>query len=265
MTTKAPLSIERSGAIETSRWKRLAIVATGSLTVLSLLTAAVIYLLGRVPAYYRQIDTLSDDDRTTESRQFVQQSSAVFNQIENEPAWSGTFRESQLNAWLAGDFERKHGDLLPRGVTDPRVSFENGRVALAFQLQRGPVTTIISASGRMWLPEPNFVAIELESVRAGVIPMPAGYVIQTISLAAKSAGLDLEWKQHDGNPVALLRLGRSDESTAVRVDQVEIKDGTLRVAGRSRGQGTFPGLGSLEGASSDMSWNVQTPEAPHRK
>lgn len=249
----------------TSRWKRLAIVVTGSLTVLSLLAAGVIYLLGRGPAYYRQIETLSDEDRTAESRQFVQQSSAVFNQIENEPAWSGTFRESHVNAWLAGDFERKHGDLLPRGVFDPRVSFENGCVALAFQLQRGPVTTIISARGRMWLPESNFVAFELEGVRAGVIPMPAGYVIQTVSSAAKSAGLNLEWKQHDGKPVALLRLSRSDQSTAIRVDQVEIKDGTLRVAGRSRGQGTLPGLGSPQGDSSDVSWNVQSPDSPHRK
>jgi hypothetical protein len=249
----------------TSHWKRLAIIATGFLTAVSLLGAAVIYMLGRGPAYYRQIDTLSDDDRTAESRQFVQQSSAVFNQIENEPAWSGTFRESQINAWLAGDFERKHGDLLPRGVSDPRVSFENGCVALAFQLQRGPVSTIVSASGRMWLPESNFVAIELKSVRAGVIPMPAGYVVQTISSAAKSAGLDLEWKQHDGNPVALLRLSRSDQNTAVRVDQVEIKDGTLRVAGRSGGQGTLPGLSVSEGESSDVSWNVQSPDSPHRK
>jgi hypothetical protein len=265
LTTNTALSIDAPRMLGTSRWKRLAIVATGSLTALSLLVAVAIYMLGRGPAFFRQIDTLSDEDRTAESRQFVQQSSAVFNQIENEPAWSGTFRESHVNAWLAGDFARKHGDLLPRGVSDPRVSFANGCVALAFQLQRGPVTTIISARGRMWLPESNFVAFELEGVRAGVIPMPAGYVIQTISLAAKSAGLDLEWKQHDGNPVALFRMGRSDESTVVRVDQVEIKDGTLRVAGRSRGQGTFPGLGSREGASSDMSWNVQAPEAPHRK
>lgn len=249
----------------TSRWKRLVLVASGSLAVLFLLGAAVVYMLGCGPAFYRQTDTLSDEDRTAESRQFVQQSSAVFNQIENEPAWSGTFRESHVNAWLAGDFERKHGDLLPRGVSDPRVSFENGCVALAFQLQRGPVTTIIAARGRMWLPESNFVAFELEGVRAGVIPMPAGYVIQTVSSAAKSAGLNLEWKQHDGKPVALLRLSRSDQSTAVCVDQVEIKDGMLHVAGRSRGQGTLPGLSVSNGDSSEVSWNVQSPDSPHRK
>ena len=248
-----------------SYWKKLAIVAAGSLTVLCLLAAAVIYLLGRGPAFYRQTDTLSDADRTAESRQFVRQSSDVFNQIENEPAWSGSFRESHVNAWLAGDFERKHGNLLPRGVSDPRVSFENGRVALAVQLQWGPVTTILSARGCVWLPESNFVAIELESVRAGVIPMPAGYVIQTVTSAAKSAGLDLEWKQHDGNPVALLRLSRSDHTAAVCVDKVEIKDGVLRVVGRSRGQGTLPGLRSPDGDSSDVSWNVQSPEPPHRK
>jgi hypothetical protein len=249
----------------TTGWKRLAIVAISSFAVLSLLAAAVVYMLGRGPNYFRNIESMSDEDRTAESRQFVQQSSAIFNQIENEPAWSGTFRESQVNAWLAGDFERKHGELLPRGVSDPRVSFQNGRVALAFQLQRGPVTTVVSARGRMWLPESNFVAIELESVRAGVIPMPAEYVIQTVSSAAKSAGLDLEWKQHDGKPVALLRLSRSDQDTAIRVDQVEIKDGTLRVAGRSRGHADLAGPSSPEGDSSDVSWNVHAPDSLHHK
>ena len=265
MTISTALSIERPRVLGTSRWKKFAVGATGSFVVLSLLATAVIYMLGRGPAYYRQIDTLSDDDRTAESRQFVQQSSAVFNQIENEPAWSGEFHESQVNAWLAGDFERKHGDLLPRGVSDPRVSFEDGRVTLAFQLERGPVTTIVSASGRMWLPESNFVAIEVESVKAGAIPMPAAYVIQTVSAAAKSAGLDLEWKQHNGNPVALLRLGHSDKDSAIRVDQVEITDRILRVAGRSRGHETATEVRPPDSDSADVSWNVQSPESPQRK
>lgn len=249
----------------TSRSTKLAIIAIGSVTVLALITAGVIYLLGRGPAFYRQIETLSSDDRTAESRQFVRQASDIFNQIENETAWGGTFHESHVNAWLAGDFARKHADLLPRGVSDPRVSFRNGGVALAFQLQRGPVATVVSARGRIWLPESNFVAFELESVRAGVIPMPAGYVIQTVSSAAKSAGLDLEWKQHDGKPVALLRLSRSDQDTAIRVDQVEIKDRTLRVAGRSRRHADLAGPSSPEGDSSDVSWNVHSPDSPHRK
>jgi hypothetical protein len=248
-----------------SRWKPFAIGAIGILTVLSMLAAAVITMLSQAPAYYRQVDSFSDEDRTAESRLFVQQSSAVFNQIENEPSWSGEFRESQVNAWLAGDFERKHGDLLPRGVSEPRVSFENGCVALAFQFQRGPVTMVISASGRMWLPESNYIAFELEGVRAGAMPIPAAYVIQTVSSAAESAGLDLEWKQHDGNPVALLRFGPSDEASAVRVDQVEIKDGVLRVAGRSRGQGTAPESAAPRGDSSDVSWNVQSPDSSQRK
>ena len=265
MTTDIALSIETPRMLGASRLRRLALVAIGTLTCLSLVTAGVIYLLGRGPDYFYHVDALSDEDRTVESRQFVRQSSALFNQIENEPAWSGAFHESHVNAWLAGDFERKHGELLPRGVSDPRVSFANGRVALAFQLQRGPVTTIVSARGRMWLPESNFVAFELESVRAGVIPMPSGYVIQTVSSAAKSAGLDLEWKQHDGKPVALLRLSGSDQNTAIRVDQVDIKDGTLRVAGRSLRHGVLSSPSSPDANSSDVSWNVHTPDSSHRK
>ena len=216
------------------RIKRLAVVLTGTVAAISLMAGGLLYLAGRAPRFYAQIEALSAADRAAESKQFVRQSTGVWNQIQNEPTWSGAFQQSQVNAWLAGDFTQKPVLTLPRGVSDPRVAFENGRLALAFRWKRGPVDGLIWVVGRMWLPEANLVAIEFEKIRAGLVPLPSGPVVDTLSAVAESAGLDLEWRQHAGNPVALLRLGRRDSEATIEIERLDLQQGMLHVAGHSR-------------------------------
>jgi hypothetical protein len=216
--------------------------------------------LRRVPAFYRAVDGLSAEECTTESRQFLRQSTAVFNQIENEPAWSGVFRERQVNAWLAWDFARKHAELLPHGVSQPRVKLDDGRITLGFHLQNGPVTTVVSARGRVWLPEPNYVAVELETVRAGALPIPARALVQTVSAVVQSAGLEVDWRQHAGKPVALVRLTRSGKEAAIRVDRIELRDGMLYLAGRSAVGASQRAATPSPAGPSEVSSNRQLPD-----
>jgi hypothetical protein len=207
------------------------------------------------------VDGLSPEECTTESRQFMRQSTAVFNQIENEPAWCGVFRDRQVNAWLAWDFARKHADILPEGVSDPRVSFNDGRITLGFHVKNGPITTVVSARGRVWLPEPNFVAIELETVRAGALPIPSRLLVQTISSVVQSAGLGVEWRQHAGKPVALVRLTRPEKQAAVRLDRVEVREGMLYLAGRSAHGASHRAATGSTGGPPEVSSNRQAPDS----
>ena len=242
-----------------SRWRRFSVFALGA-AGLMLPLAFAFESIRRVPAFYRAVDELSSEECTNEARQFVRQSTTVFNQIENETAWSGVFRERQVNAWLAWDFARKHADILPRGVTNPRVSFDDGRITIGFHMHTGPVRTIVSARGRVWLPEPNFVAVELETVRAGALPLPAGIVVQNVTAAVQAAGLQIEWRQHAGKAVALVRLAEPNGDAAVRVDRLEMKQGLLYVAGRSaRGRSGDSAGSSASGSSSEMSLNRHKP------
>jgi hypothetical protein len=235
----------------TSRLKRNVIGVLVSLVVVSTCGTMLYRALGQVPTFYRVVDGLSAEECTTEARQFLRQSTAILNQIENESVWSGVFRSRQVNAWLAWDFARKHAEILPEGISDPRVSFDEGRITLGFQMANGPVTTIVSARGRVWLPEPNYVAIELDSARAGALPIPAQVVVRTVTSAAHSAGLDIEWRQLDGKPVALIRLSRAGKPAAVRVDRIALRDGMLYLAGRSGG--TSPRTAKLSPVASGES------------
>jgi hypothetical protein len=246
-----------------SRWKRLTIGVLVTAVTLSVGVAVLFEMARRVPPFYEAAERLTYEDCSSDSRQFVRQSTAIFNQIENEPSWSGLFRQQHVNAWLAWDFARKHREVLPHGVSNPRISFSAGRATIAFRMQNGPVEAVISACGRVWLPEPNFVAIELESVRAGAIPVPPGVVVQTVTDAVRAAGFEIEWRRHDGNPVALVRLGRADNPGSARVEQVELRDGLLYVAGRSPGGGSRKG--DSPGRVSDVRTKRHAPDSSSRR
>jgi hypothetical protein len=247
--------------LQMRRWKRYAIVALGSAALLTVGAASVLKFASSVPLFYRAVDTLSAEERTTESRQFLRQSTAIFNQIENEPAWSGVFRDRQVNAWLAGDFARKHAEILPSRVSEPRVAFDQGRITLGFQMQNGPVAVVVSACGRVWLPEPNFVAVEFEAARAGALPIPIRVVVDTVSAAARSAGFQIDWREHAGCPVALLRLSEPEKQSAVQVDRVELREGMLYVSGRSSHRPAGRSGDVPSKSSSDRSVNRQSPQA----
>jgi hypothetical protein len=242
-------------------WKRKIVCAIGGAFCLGLLGVLLVALAARVPAFYAQIDALPADQREVESRQFVRRSTALFNEIENEPRWSSTFQAVQVNAWLATDFAEKHAGVLPRGVTAPRVAFHRGRVTLGFRVERGPLHAVISLQGRVWLPEPNLIAVEFERVRAGVLPLPSNQVMGTLSAAAQSAKLDVEWKKHGTNPVALIRLTPPDHPSNIEIEHVDLDQGSIRLAGQSHGHHVAGALDAVPSASADASRNVQIPDA----
>jgi hypothetical protein len=247
------------------RWKRYATVGFVVVSVTVVAGVSLLRSLDCVPTFYRSVDSLTVEQRTSESRQFLRQSTSIFNQIENDSVWSGVFRERQVNAWLAGDFARKHSEILPTGVIEPRVSFSDGLISLGFQMQSGPMTTVVSACGRVWLPEPNFVAVELQTARAGALPIPIRVVVDTVSAVAESAGLHVDWREHEGHPVALLRLGHSEEKAAIQIDRVELREGLLYLAGRSSIREVDQDTDSPDEVRSGVTLNRKSPDASLRR
>ena len=248
-----------------SRGKRIAILTLGGLTISSLAAAVLLHLAGCVPQYYHAIDGLPPEDRAELTRQFVRNSTGLLNQIQNDSIWAGRFRDTEVNAWLASDFDQKHSDLLPAGGSDPRVCFDNDRVSLAFQYRWGPVMSLVSVTGRLWAPRPDVVAMEFERIRAGQIPLPFSTVMDTLSDAARSAGLTLEWKQHEGHPVALLKVARGKNGMAI--DRAQVTNGALVLGGHTRSADRFAGdRNDAQGEeASGVSLKVHSSDAPLKR
>jgi hypothetical protein len=186
------------------------------------------------PRFYRAMVRLPRSERTDKAKRFVAQSLQLRNDICNEPTWEAIFSDQEVNAWLAEDLVTHFADQLPPEVHEPRVVFELDRVTLAFQLDQGPLSSVIWVVARPRIPEGNVVELTLEKIRAGVLPVPPERVLDRITAYVRDRGLDIQWRRDDeGFPVVTLRYTPDTERDDVRLEQVQIHQGQIRLAGRS--------------------------------
>jgi uncharacterized protein YpmS len=210
------------------------------LAILAAVPAAAWLSLTYQPSYYRAMVLQSREQREGKARKFVAQSLQLRNDIVNEPTWEAVFSDQEVNAWLAEDLVSHFADQLPPEVYEPRVLFEMDRIVLAFQLRQRGVQSVITVVARPRVPEGNTLELTLEKIRAGILPVPADNVLDRIIEYARSLGVDVEWTRRDGYPVVLIRYTPNLQRDDVQLEEVQIRSGQLRLAGRSdRTRGAF--------------------------
>jgi hypothetical protein len=202
--------------------------------------AAVWFCLTYQPSYYRAMVLLTREQRAGKAKKFVAQSLQLRNDICNEPSWEAVFTDQEVNAWLAEDLVTHFADQLPPEVHEPRVLFELDRITLAFLLKQGGVQSVITVVARPRVPGGNSIELTLEKIRAGILPVPADNVLDRIIEYARYHGVDVEWTRKDGYPVVLMRYTPSIEREDVLLEELQIRAGQIRLAGRSdRAKGAF--------------------------
>jgi hypothetical protein len=194
------------------------------------------------PGYYRAMVplALSREQIAGQSRRFVSRSLQLHNDICNEPTWEAVFSDDEVNAWLADDLVTHFADQLPPEVSEPRLLFESGRVILAFRLDKGMFSPVVTVVARPRIPADNTVELTLEKIRAGILPVPADQVLDRLIERGRFYGVDAAWRKVDGYPVVQLRYTPSRSRDDVRLDDVDVRSGQIRLAGRSdRARGAF--------------------------
>ena len=225
-----------------SGWSKRWIIAASVLATLISVPVAIWLSLTHQPTFYRAMKSLPRAQREAKAKHFVANSLQLRNDISNERDWSAEFSDQEVNAWLAEDLMTHFADQIPAEIHNPRIAFELDRVTFAFELDRGPIRSVIWVVARVSVPEDNVLALTLEKVRAGVIPISVDRVIGPLTSGARDRGLDVRWLSDQDPPVALIRYhpdgGRSD----VVLEKLTILQGKIRVLGRSdRLQGAFRG------------------------
>jgi hypothetical protein len=208
--------------------------------ILATIPMGIWFSLTYQPSYYRHMVHLTRAQRAGQAKKFVAQSLQLRNDICNEPTWEAVFSDQEVNAWLAEDLVTHFLDQLPPEVNEPRLMFELDKVTLAFQLRQRGVESVITVVARPRVPEGNTVELTLEKIRAGILPVPADNVLDRIIEYARLHGVDVEWTRKDGYPVVVLRYTPNVEREDVQLEELQIRAGQIRLAGRSdRAKGAF--------------------------
>ncbi len=196
-----------------------------------------LYLLYRatqhVPEFYRQAVAIDPAMQERASDQMLQQTTALASDVKKPGHWEALFTAEQINGWLAVDLVRNHPDALPPQLRDPRVAIEPGEITLACRFQRGGAASVLTLEVEPYLAENNMLALRFRAARAGLVPMPLSEVVDRLSDAARHTDLRLQWRQKDGDPVALIPVPQPRDAggKVVRIEVLDVRQGAVYVAG----------------------------------
>lgn len=200
--------------------------------------SVLVILLKHEPSFYRELAIAPSPQRKKASQEFQTHFFDLMNSITNNEAnWGDTFTAEQFNSYFQEDLGKSGAleALWQKGIHDPRIALESERVRLAFRYGKGFWSTIISINLKVWLVahEPNVVAMELERLQAGAIPITAQSLLEYATEAARQLNIEVNWYRHHGNPVALLRFQADQVRPTVQMLRLQVQSGQLLIAGRS--------------------------------
>jgi hypothetical protein len=201
-------------------------------------TASLVFLVRREPEMYDRVALPPGQERQKHSEEFYKSCFNLASTMINNVEWEEQFTEAQINSYFDEDFIRSgvKERLLPEGISQPRVALEPDRITIAFRYgDESWLNTVISIDLRVWLvpAEPNTVALEIQGLHAGSLPISAQSLLDRVSEVARRQDIEVSWYRHSGNPVALLRFQAAQPRPTVRLERLVLQKGMLVIGGRS--------------------------------
>jgi len=200
------------------------------------------------PDYYRRVTIPPGAQRQKWSRDFNENVTGLVNGIINkDKTWGARFTEQQLNSYLEEDFLRlgaAERSFFPSNISDPRLAIEDNRIRLGFRYGKGRWSTVVSIDFRIWLAAgmPNVVALEVQSMRVGALPLAMQSILERFAEGARQRDIEMSWFRHEGRPVALLKFGPGRREPSVQLLQVKLQPGTITVHGKDNSQASIDPL-----------------------
>ena len=197
-------------------------------------SAAVFWALWQVPEFYTQAASSVSKDpevRQQEAKELVQATTGLVNDINHSDRWTATFQQSQVNSWVVEELRRpEYAKLIPDGIRDPRVLIQTDVIQVGFRMKYKAWDGIASVFVRPWVTEDFRLALEVEQIRAGLIPIPLEETLHELTQEIEEAGFDVEWRQSNGNDVAIIDFG-SNPRRPIRLESIQVLDGAVEIIG----------------------------------
>ena len=155
--------------------------------------------LRKEPEFYRRAtEQLADETaRQAAVDEFERRAQSVAEAVKKKETWRETFTQTQLNAWLAEEYPRRAGRELPPGVSPPLLELDEGTIRIGSKVETDQYRGIVSVHLRATLEGDERIVLDVQSVRAGEVPIPAGrWISQIRKKVADAPGVRLEETPH---------------------------------------------------------------------
>ncbi len=198
----------------------------------------------QVPDFYESAiaEEMPAPERKQAAKEFVQQTLRIVEDVQFSDRWAEEFHQDQINSWLAEELQTNYPELVPKGVTDPRVGLHDGMLSLGFKFDSEAWGGIVSVRVKPWIVESNRLAVEIVSIRAGLVPIPLDELLREVASEVETEGLPVQWIQRNGHDVAIVTIDSGPDGPVL--EQLEVVEGIVRVSGSGAAKPT-PGQSGL--------------------
>jgi hypothetical protein len=212
--------------------RRLGVIAVVLLSAVGI-AGVVAWALFQTPDFYREelSRPVAPVVRQSEAKVFIERTQQLVEDVKASDEWSQEFEQNQVNSWIIEELQGRYADLIPPGVSDPRIQFSDGSADLGFRYVRDNVTSVVSVRVRPFVPGPNQIGFEVSSIRAGLLPLPIQHVIDEAMRRTELTRLPIERKRSDDSDVFVVNL-EGELPEGATVEHVAITRGRLIVKGR---------------------------------
>ncbi|MGV3486932.1 MAG: hypothetical protein ACO1RT_21130 [Planctomycetaceae bacterium] len=191
----------------------------------------------QVPEFYTRATERLPPDLAAASQELEQDVEQLQDAASQLGSWSATFTEEQINAWLVQHLAQEFPKILPAGVEDPRIVIEDGRVLAAARYKNSRIDTVVSFELKVELTEhANVLAVRVEQLRAGSLPMPLHSFLRGISREAAKGDIAVVWDMDESGPVALVTVPSEHPKfvrTPIIIEALVLQSGHLSLAGHT--------------------------------
>ncbi len=220
--------------------KRFLCISAGVLLLgLGIALVAAYQATQQVPEFYVQALASNPQQQKQASTEMFNRGSRLLRDTKQRGQWQAQFSTEQINGYLAVDLLKQFPDVLPPEVKDPRVAITPKQLTLACRYESDRISAVLSLGVSVYLSEPNVIAVRIHKARAGLLPLPLSEVLDQVTTAARTMELPLQWRQTDGDPVALITIiqPRDESNRPVVLESIELRDGEVHVAGKTLSRG----------------------------
>jgi hypothetical protein len=206
------------------------------LVILTTAGGALAAALKREPDFYSAAESeTASVEISSQSSRLMTRVQDLINDVNTKAEWGATFTANELNCFLH-EYAREVNERLGGQFHTPRVHIDGDRVRIGVRSGRGFASGVLWIELRAWLvaSEPNCLAVEIASIRFGLIPITEQSILDRITDVVWQSNVEVTWYRHQGKPVGMFRFF-ADQARRLpkQLRAVQIRDGQLTIAGRS--------------------------------
>ncbi len=217
-----------------SKVLRLSLIAFAPLLLLAGGVPFALYRTAQqVPSFYADEMAIAPATQEKDSDRMLEQATTFYSDWQHPCHWQQIFEAKMINAWLAVDLPRNFSNSLPPGISDPRVRIAPDEITLACRLDRFALHGVLSLKVSVLVESADVISVRIHKARLGAIPWSLDPILKAIANVARQSNARVQWRQIDGDPVALITLAAasSGRGSVVHIDSIKLSDGKLEASG----------------------------------